>query len=147
MEISIRMISAGETYPLRQLVLRPGRPLEEVHFPGDEDRGSFHLGAFAEERLVAITSFMKNPHGHFAEECQYQMRGMAVLPEMQGQKIGQQLLRAGEKLLREENPAPLLWFNARESAEGFYRKNGYSSQGGYFEIPGVCTHLVMYKRL
>lgn len=146
-QLLIRRISAGDTYPIRQQVLRPGKPLEEVHFAGDDDEDSFHLGAFVEGELLGITSFMKNRQKYFQEEHQYQMRGMAVMPQAQGKKVGQQLVREGERILREEKEVRILWFNARESAEQFYAKNGYRTQGDYFEIPDVCTHIVMYKAL
>lgn len=145
--IEIRKIPAEDTYEIRQQVLRPGGNPTEVHFEGDEHEESFHLGAFISGRLLGITSFMQNSQPYFHEKSQYQMRGMAVLPEARGKRVGKELLKEGERLLREEKKVELLWFNARESAEGFYLRNLYHTRGDYFDIPKVCTHIVMYKNL
>ena len=146
-EISIREIRPEETYPIRHEILRPGRPLKEVQFEGDFEPTTFHLGAFLQEKLVGIATYVKNPHKDFEPTEQYQLRGMAVLPEVQKMHLGQRILLAGETILREKKNTRFLWCNARETAVDFYRKNNYQTHGDYFEIPNVCTHIVMYKRL
>lgn len=146
-EINIREIRPEDTYSIRQQILRPGRPFEEVQFSGDTDITTVHLGAFFNDKLVGVASFVSNPHKDFADREQYQLRGMAVLPEVQKMHIGQQLLQWGEVYLREQRQVNFLWCNARESAVDFYRKFNYRTHGDYFEIPNVCTHIVMYKYL
>lgn len=146
-EISIREIRPEDTYPIRQQILRPGRPKEEVQFSGDTDKSTLHLGAFVDNRLVGIASFVKNPHKDFDEQEQYQLRGMAILPEARNKQLGKQLLQWAEAFLKEQRQVNFLWCNARESAVDFYRKNNYRTHGDYFEIPNVCTHIVMYKYL
>lgn len=136
-----------DTYPIRQEILRPGKPLQEVHFQGDRDPSTVHLGAFLEEELLGIATFVKNLHRDFEFEKQYQLRGMAILPEFQKKQVGHQLLHSGENLLKQEKDCEFLWCNARESAVNFYLKNGYKTHGDYFEIPDVCTHIVMFKPL
>lgn len=145
--VDIREIGPNDTYPIRQQILRPGRPLEEVKFSGDTEKTTVHLGAFLEGELIGIATFVKNPHQDFKDQEQYQLRGMAVLPEIQKKQIGQRLLQWGETFLKTERKAELLWCNARKSAVEFYRKNNYRTHGDYFEIPNVCTHIVMYRRL
>ena len=146
-ELSIREISPEATYPIRQQILRPGRPIEEVRFEGDTENSTVHLGAFSGEELVGIASFFKNSHREFRIPEQYQLRGMAVLPEARNMQVGQKLLLAGETLLKDQRNIGFLWCNARETAVEFYRKNNYKTHGDYFEIPNVCTHIVMYKHL
>lgn len=143
----IREIAPEDTYAIRHRILRPGRPLEEVQFSGDHDSSTVHIGAFVNDELAGIATLVKNSQPDFQSKLQYQLRGMAVLPEVQGQRIGQQLLRWGESFLKEEGRAELLWCNARETAVKFYEKNDYKMHGDFFEIPNVCVHVVMYKYL
>ncbi|MEO6346377.1 MAG: GNAT family N-acetyltransferase, partial [Aquaticitalea sp.] len=72
--------------------------------------------------------------------------GMAVLKEYQKHGFGDAILNYGEQLLKQEN-TELIWFNARTIATGFYQKNDYKIIGEPFEIIGVGTHYIMYKRL
>jgi GNAT superfamily N-acetyltransferase len=88
---------------------------------------------------------METSHDHFEQDCQYQLRGMAILPEYQGRGLGKELLLAGEMELQKKCKKPLLWFNARESAVNFYSKFGYRTIGEPFMIPNVCMHIVMFK--
>lgn len=132
---------------MRQPVLRPGRPPEECIFEGDTTSSTLHLGAFLGYTLVGVASFMKNKHSHFNEPEQYQLRGMAVLPEYQNKKLGEKLLLEGEKRLIDQASNVLIWFNARESAIDFYKRYGYKTTGELFMIPNVCKHIVMYKNL
>lgn len=144
---TILRISAEDTYPVRQPVLRPGRPARECIFEGDSTSTTLHLGAYVEDRLAGVASYMKNPHRYFDHSVQFQLRGMAVLPEFRNKKLGEQLLLQGEKELLKEHRELLLWFNARESAIDFYRKYGYETKGGIFMVPNVCPHIVMYRQL
>lgn len=144
---NIREIPAFSTYPVRQPVLRPGRPLSECVFQGDEDESTFHLGVFHEEQLAGVASYMQATNPLFPNPHQFQLRGMAILPEFKNQGFGAALLNEGEKRLLIKKASPLLWFNAREYAVGFYKKYGYQTIGEKFDIPGVCAHIVMYKQL
>lgn len=143
----MRQISAKETYPLRSKVLRPGKPLGECIFEGDESSSTLHFGAYIDDKLVGVASFMENPNRMFDAPVQYQLRGMAVLPEFQKKKLGESLLLEGEKQLQKIQPSVLLWFNARETAVDFYNRYGYIIKGEAFMIPNVCMHVVMFKEL
>lgn len=142
----MREISAEETYPVRQQVLRPGRPLKECFFEGDLESGTIHLGIFEAEKLAGVATYVPRKNDIFDTPFQYQLRGMAVFPEYRGKKLGKKLLLKGEKILKKRNPETLLWFNAREVAVDFYRKYGYQTIGSSFMIPNVCMHIVMYKK-
>lgn len=74
-----------------------------------------------------------------------QVRYMAVAPTAQGQGLGQQVL-AGLELWAQQQGAQQLLLNARDSAVGFYHKQGYRDgavQPPLFGIP----HLQMWKTL
>ena len=142
----IKEISAEETYPVRQEVLRPGRPLKDCFFEGDLEEETFHLGFFEEQKLVAVATYVHRKNALFEAPVQYQLRGMAVLPDFQGRRLGEKLLKKGEELLNKKDSRTLLWFNARESAVDFYKRYGYETIGPTFMIPNVCMHIVMYKK-
>lgn len=143
--VLIESITAEQTLPIRQSVLRPGRPVNECKFDGDNAPQTFHLGAFTEEKLVGIASFVVDNHDYFSG-TQYRLRGMAVLPEYRGKGYGKKLVIHGKRLLRQQE-CDVLWFNAREVALNFYKDLGFISKGEPFEIPTVGTHFVMFKRL
>lgn len=86
--VSIKQINHTETYPVRQIILRPGRPLETCFFQGDELETTIHFGLFMGEKLVGIISLFKNNSPLFSQENQYQIRGMAVLEEYQNMVLG-----------------------------------------------------------
>lgn len=140
-------ITAEDTYAVRRPVLRPERPPEECVFEGDLDPSTLHLGIFIEKKLAGVASFMHNRSKYFDAAEQYQLRGMAVLPEFRKQDLGKKLLLRGEEILKTRFSDPLLWFNARETAIDFYSKYGYVTKGDLFMIPNVCRHIVMYKKL
>lgn len=142
----IKQISSSQTFPVRHPVLREGRPLEDCVFENDDLETTKHLGLYFQGNVVGVATFLKSRNPHFQEENQYQLRGMAVLKAFQGYGFGDEILNYGEQLLKQEN-VELLWFNARTIATGFYKKNNYNIIGESFEIAGVGTHYVMYKRL
>lgn len=145
--IEIKDIPASRVYPVRQEVLRPGKPPEQCIFAGDDHDSTFHLGLFENDSLVGVVSYMNTANAIFDDLHQYQLRGMAVLESHKGKGYGAALLLEGEKKLRKQEIPWLLWFNARDYAVGFYEKYGYQTIGEKFDIPGVCEHIVMFKRL
>lgn len=145
-KITIKQISSTETYPVRHPVLRSGRPIKDCKFSGDDLESTIHLGLYFNNKLAGVATFLKQENPLFNTTNPYQLRGMAVLKTHQGKRLGEQLITYGEALLKRKN-ATLIWFNAREVATSFYKKNGYIIIGDSFKIPQVGTHFVMYKNL
>ncbi|MCG2460506.1 GNAT family N-acetyltransferase [Flavobacteriaceae bacterium F89] len=144
--LQINSISAAETYPIRQPVLRPGKPLASCVFDGDDFPTTFHLGGFYKNRLVAVATFMEHNQLDHKSKIAVQVRGMAVLKEYQGRGFGKLLLNFGEKLLLDRR-IKTVWMNAREIAVPFYKNCGYNTIGKAFIIPGIGIHFVMLKNL
>ena len=144
--ITIKQISSAETFIVRQPVLRAGRPIEDCKFDADDLQTTFHLGLYFKNELVGVATFLENKNTLFNQQKQAQLRGMAILKKVQGFGFGALLLKKGEVILKEKK-MDLLWFNAREVATGFYKKNGYIIIGDSFTIPQVGLHFVMYKSL
>ena len=145
-EINIKQISTKDTYSIRQKVLRPGKPINTCKFIDDDAKDTLHLGLYYKDELVGISTYMKKKNTIFKDLVQYQLRGMAVLPEFRGLNFGKQLLIEGEKILKEKQ-THLLWFNARATAVQFYSNNNYLTIGDYFDIEGIGKHMIMHKAI
>ena len=144
-DYAIRQISGKETWSVRHPVLRQGRPLEDCHFEGDEDQDTIHLGLYHLDHPVGVVSLLKKDHNYFSG-TQYQLRGMAVLPEFQNKGLGELLVDEGEKLLNAKR-VYTIWLNAREVAVSFYTNLDYEIMGKPFEVEPIGTHYLMHKKL
>ena len=142
--IEIKIIKAEETYDIRKKILRDNIPLP-YKFNGDLDNDTFHLGAFKNNKLIAVSSFMKVANDNF-KGAQFQLRGMATLTEYQGLKAGKLMLEQACLILKNIN-IDVIWCNARLSAIYFYEKQGFVTFGPQFEIDLIGSHFTMYKNL
>lgn len=139
----IKAVAAESTHPLRQSVLRPSQTIGEMTYPGDHAPGTLHLAVTDPSgKVLAIASFYMEPHPVTPDPRDWRLRGMAVLPAMQGKGLGARLLHAGIQRLREHS-SRRLWCNARVSAQHFYEKLGFIAEGQVFEIKHMGPHVVM----
>ncbi len=144
MPFEVRLISAAETYDIRWPVLRAGLPRESAIFDGDDASEARHFGAFRDENLVGVTSIFPRPFpDHPERKNTWQLRGMAVVPEVQSQGAGEALLKAAQIDAR-QNGAECLWANARVPAARFYEKHGWTIIGSEFDIPTAGPHVRMW---
>lgn len=141
----IKFIQAAETLPIRSEVLRQGKPFPECVFEGDTDAGSFHIGYFAQDRLIGVATFHSNSHDKFSGKG-YQLRGMATLPSFRKSGVGNQLLNFAIVYLRGQD-ANYLWCNARKVAYAFYQNLGFEFISEEFEIPGIGPHREMFLKI
>lgn len=144
--IKIKNISAQETYNIRLIVLRNNIDLPHK-FKEDEHESTFHLGSFYNNKLVGIASFIQNKTEAIEGEGeQYQLRGMATLPEVRGMGAGRLLLEEAKNILKIKN-IDVLWCNARKEAVGFYNSLDFVITGEEFEVLKVGPHFKMYTRV
>ncbi|MBM7583849.1 GNAT superfamily N-acetyltransferase [Bacillus pakistanensis] len=144
--MEIKMIKPEDTYELRHTILRPNQSIEDCQYPGDDEKDSFHVGAYMKGKLVSIASFYKETHPNFNEENQFRLRGMATLAEFRGQNAGSALIRFAEKFMKKQS-ADLWWCNARVSVSAYYKKLSLQEKGGIFTIEPIGPHKLMYKKL
>lgn len=144
--LKVLRISANDTYPIRQKMLRQGFPIEASIFSGDEDEQTFHLGAFVDGKLVSVASFFFETNPLIHEEFQYRLRGMATVEEHQRQGLSSELITMAFSIVK-QNFCNILWCNAREKATGFYQTVGFEKIGDEFEIPEIGPHFLMFKKL
>lgn len=143
---TIKEITAQETFLVRNLVLRLEKPIETCFFDGDNSEQTKHFGYFDNTKIVGVVSVYKNKNAIFKFPNQYQIRGMAILEEFQGNGCGKLLVKHCEDYLI-SSEANLIWFNARETAVPFYEKLGYTKNGFPFVITDVGIHFLMFKNL
>lgn len=143
--MSVRIISAADTHPLRRTVLRKGLDHTNVRFPGDEETGAFHLGYFDDEdELIGVASFSVAPTPFRSDANAWQLRGMAVADHQQGRGLGAAII--SEAIARiSTTGATVLWCNARDSAATFYAKLGFVTHGDGFATKdtGLPHHVMV----
>jgi GNAT superfamily N-acetyltransferase len=142
---SASFISADDTMDLRMRILRPLHPREFCEYPEDNLPETFHLGVKVDGKVVSNGTFMKQDQPKLPKaKLAYRLRGMATDPGFQGKGLGRTIILAAEEELKKRG-CDLLWFNARVSAEVFYRKLGYTAIEEIFNIDTIGAHKVMYK--
>ena len=146
MKPEIKLTTAENIIGIRHHVLRTGKPISTCYFEGDQLLSSFHFGAFLKNKIIGCVSLMPKPHPLIEDKNTYQLRGMAVLPNFRGQKIGEKLLYKAEEYLKSIK-VKTLWCNVRLKAIGFYGKNNFQIISDEFQIPEVGSHVLMLKEL
>ena len=148
LDIHIRPMTSLEVRPLRLEVLRAVMLNQTVHFDGDDDPTTIHLGAFDQDQNnVGVSTWMQRPFPLAEEHKALQLRGMATAVNVQGKGIGALLLVAGQSHGRESG-AHLIWANARDAALNFYNRHGYSTVGeGFIETVTQLPHHKVVKYL
>ena len=142
----IQNISSTATFLIRHPVLREGKPLESCNFDGDDLPTTNHFGLFVDKNLIGVVSLFKNKNTIFNTQNQFQIRGMAVLPEFQRKGFGEDLVKHCETFVKNQNDITI-WFNARESAVPFYEKLGYNKIGNPFSVADIGLHYLMKKEI
>lgn len=154
MKTTVRLIPSELTFDLRDRVLRGVRPRESSFYAEDNLETTFHVGVLTAEsgnapaeHVISNGTFMQQGHPKLpGAALPYRLRGMATDPDFQKQGLGQKIVQAGIEELQKRG-ADLLWFNARVSAEGFYRKLGFEVIDDVYDIPQVGPHKLMYRWL
>jgi GNAT superfamily N-acetyltransferase len=145
MEFEVCFISSEQAMDLRMRILRPLHPREACQYAEDDFETTFHLGIFENGKVISNGTFMQQAQPKLSEaKYPYRLRGMATDLNQQKKGLGQKIILAAENELRKRN-CDLLWFNARVSAEGFYKKLGYTAIEDIFNIDTIGPHKIMYK--
>jgi ribosomal protein S18 acetylase RimI-like enzyme len=147
MSLRLDLTDAATTRDLRRSVLRPQQaPGSPMH--GDDATDALHLGAFDGDAVVGCCVLLPRPYpSRPDEEGGWQLRGMAVAPAVQGQGVGRAVLDAAVAEARRRR-GTLLWCDARTSAVGFYRSQGFTTDGAEFvHAESGLPHHRMWRRI
>lgn len=142
----IKEIAPEDTYNIRQKVLRPTQSIEDCKYESDVFKRSFHLGAFEDDKLISVASFLQENNPAFEEVNQYRLNGMATLEAYRGKEAGSKLLLEGERILKRRH-ARLLWCNAKFPVSNYYIRFGLREYGEVFVIDSIGPHKLMYKKM
>ncbi len=134
-------VTAGQTRPLRHLVLRPTQPAEATEYPGDHAPDTRHFGAFDDGRLIGIASLYREPRACGPADG-WRLRAMATAVDARGRGAGRALLSACRDHIATAGGGEL-WCNARVVAREFYTAAGFATLGPQFDIEDIGPHVVM----
>ena len=141
---TIRHITVAEALPVRLDVLRRGTPSQDATYDGDDEPHTAHIGATISNRVVATSTWLIRPWQHDTTTTAVQLRGMAVLDEMQNTGVGHALIDAGMAHAYSVG-ARYVWAKARDSALYFYERCGFHIVDEQFieSVSGLPHHLVL----
>lgn len=111
-----------------------------LHFTPEylrKDENDLLFGCFLDGQLVGCSQLTPLADGV------YQLRQMAVAPNMQGQNIGKELVVFLEEYIK-KGGAKKITLHARQVAQGFYERLGYHVVGDEFLEVGI-PHYTMEK--
>jgi GNAT superfamily N-acetyltransferase len=141
--IEIRRVTAAETAPLRQRVLRPHQSVEELARPMGGDEKAIHFAAVDTDQIIATASVRPEaPPWAPDHRPSWRLRGMATDERYRGQGIGTALLGAVVDHVHREGGG-LLWCTARTPAVAFYRRAGLVTRGESWVDPVIGPHIAM----
>ena len=125
---------------LRESVLREplGRTLDADDLEGESEQ--WHFVLFDKRGEVAATLSVRVTG---KKHCKF--RQMAVLDAYRGQGLGGMILAKVEQVMHKKG-FETIELHARVSAQGFYKKNGYTAFGDVFDEVGIA-HIRMKKEL
>ena len=138
-----RIISSKLTHNIREKVLWPHITDGNYSISADNDKDSFHLGVFLNEKLISIGTFMQDNNPKFNCKLQYRLRAMATDENYRKIGAGKNLFFKGLEILK-NNKIELLWCDARMIAIPFYKSMKMKSLPKTYNIPNIGEHKTMY---
>lgn len=124
---------------LRDEILRKPLGLAFSREELEEEKNHILVGAFDEDKILACCMLTRQ------DEETVRLRQMAVRKNQQGKGIGHSMMMFAETLARDKGFKKLM-MHARDTAIGFYEKQGYKTSGEQF-IEVSIPHHVMEKVL
>lgn len=154
-DITLRLVPLDDTFALRKAVLRPWLTREEYRATYAGKGEHFHVGALRDRTVISTAGFIAGAHPDYTQAfgpLQWQLRGMASDPAVQGRGLGGRVLAFGiEELARRLAAAgqkgAALWCNGRTVAQAFYERHGFRPIGDLFETPGTGPHYVFWRKV
>ena len=140
--IIVRQCDVSEIVPLRHRILRAGLPIEEAHFPMDNEPSTRHVAAIVDATNAALccASMVQNI---YENQRAFQLRGMATDAGWQSKGLGNAVLQYLIELVKSQSDIRLFWCNARIGALAFYKRQGWTVESELFDIPTAGLHYRM----
>ena len=142
----IAIVKASQVRPLRNLVLRPGLPIETTYYKEDNDIDTIHLAYIINKEIISIGTFYPQNDSILKSKNGYRLRGMATHPKFRRNSSASKLMKEAFIILKNKN-CDILWCNARLIALDFYKSLGFKINGKEFNIKDIGSHFLMWKLL
>lgn len=129
-----------ESFRIREeILMKPfGKSYNQVPEDMAQEPNRIHFAGLLDNQVVATASLIDQGSTAW-------LRSVAVIPQLQSQGIGKQLLAFIESYATQKGYQEL-YCHARDTAVNFYLKNGWRTEGGYFQKVGIA-HIAMRKKL
>lgn len=124
---------------LRDQLLRKPLGLSLYDEDLSDEKNDYHLGIFTSAELVAVLVLIPK------DSATLQMRQVAVRENRQGQHLGARLVAFAESFAATQGFTRIV-LNARQTAEAFYHKQGYTTVSEPFVELGI-GHVRMEKSI
>ena len=142
MELRVEQVAVEETLALRQAVLRPRQPREQLRLPDDDAPGTAHFAAYADGTVVGTASVRREPAPWAPDQPAWRLRGMATAAPLRGTGVGARVLAAAVGHVASAGGGTL-WCNARTPARAFYERAGFRVVGDPWDDPEIGPHVQM----
>jgi GNAT superfamily N-acetyltransferase len=147
----VDQVPASRTWPLRQAVLRPHQPVEQMRLPDDDHPlAAAFIAADGRGDIIGTSWVAPAPApvavGHHAPggSPAWRLRGMATRQDLRNQGIGRAVLSRAVGHVSDHGGG-LLWCFARVPAEGFYAQAGFSTEGDLWDEADIGPHVLMWR--
>jgi ribosomal protein S18 acetylase RimI-like enzyme len=144
--VRIAIVKASQVRPLRNLVLRPGLPIETTYYKEDNDIDTIHLAYIINKEIISIGTFYPQNDSILKSKNGYRLRGIATHPEFRRNSAATKLMKESFTVLKHKN-CDIIWCNARLIALDFYKSLGFKINGKEFNIKDIGSHFLMWKSL
>jgi predicted GNAT family N-acyltransferase len=139
---AVRRVTAAETFPLRQRVLRPHESTDVLATHSD-DGETVHLAVVEAGIVIGCAMVMpERPPWSGDDEASWRIRGMATAAGRRGEGIGAAVLDAVLAHVEAEGGG-VVWCSARTPASSFYERAGFVRRGDVWEEPELGPHVLM----
>ena len=144
--MTIKQVNVEIIRPLRNLVLRPGQPIESTDYNRDKEFQTLHYANIINQKVCSISTFYPEPILAIEASVAYRLRGMATHPNYRRQGLARAMMHQAMVDIQKLG-CDLIWCKARLVAIDFYESLGFMKTGQIYEIEGIGPHYTMYKYL
>ncbi|MES2648714.1 MAG: GNAT family N-acetyltransferase [Bacteroidota bacterium] len=120
---------------LRDEILRKPLGLAFSREELEKEKNDILVGAFEEDKILACCLLTET------DPDTVRLRQMAVRKNQQGKGIGHSMMQFAETLARDKGYKKLM-MHARDTAIGFYEKQGYKTRGEQFTEVSIPHHVM-----
>ena len=143
LRLEVKYISSNLTHKIRKEVLWPHIKNNKFSIDIDTHKDTFHLGAYINNNIVSIGTFVKEKNKEFNNNKQYRLRAMATDLKFKEMGYGKKLFSHAINILKNKQ-IELLWCDARLEAIPFYKKLHMKSLNTIYNIKNIGPHQTMY---